>query len=80
MHGLITFEEHSHSSAIATELKLIDGEVKVRKTVRSVFFGTMLTSWLAQRGVESLRVVAFFPSVDVQRDLLMLIGGLRKLK
>ena len=49
--GMLTLKENEARSAIVPELAPAQGELVVRKTVPSAFFGTMLTAWLAQRGV-----------------------------
>ncbi|CAE6877029.1 N-carbamoylsarcosine amidohydrolase [Paraburkholderia domus] len=52
--GLLTLKEHTHNSAIVPQLTPREGELVVRKTVPSAFFGTSLAAWLAQRGVQTL--------------------------
>src|SRR5690606_11994873 len=47
--GMLTLKEASHASAIVPELTPQPGELVVRKTVPSAFFGTGLSAWLAQR-------------------------------
>lgn len=54
--GMLTLKEHSHNSAIVPPLAPRDGELVVRKSVPSAFFGTSLAAWLAHRGVRTLVV------------------------
>ena len=54
--GMLTLKEASHNSAIVPELAPRAGELVVRKTVPSAFFGTSLAAWLTQRGVQKLLV------------------------
>lgn len=54
--GMLTLKEHDRQSAIVDELAPQAGELVVRKTVPSAFFGTSLAAWLAQRGVQTLLV------------------------
>ncbi|QLD53298.1 isochorismatase family protein, partial [Paraburkholderia fungorum] len=44
------------NSAIVSQLTPREGELVVRKTVPSAFFGTSLAAWLTQRGVQTLVV------------------------
>jgi maleamate amidohydrolase len=53
---MLTLKEQAHRSAIVSELALATGELVVRKTVPSAFFGTPLAQWLTQRGVQTLVV------------------------
>ncbi len=52
--GLLSLKEHAHNSAIVPQLTPREGELVVRKTVPSAFFGTSLAAWLALRGVQTL--------------------------
>ena len=48
--GMLTLKEADHNSAIVPQLAPASGELVVRKTVPSAFFGTSLAAWLSQRG------------------------------
>ncbi len=52
--GMLTLKEHDPASAIVAELAPREGELVVRKTVPSAFFGTSLAAWLSHRGVRTL--------------------------
>src|SRR3712207_6047768 len=54
--GMQTLKEHAAISAIVAELAPREGELVVRKTVPSAFFGTALVPWLAQRAIGTLLV------------------------
>jgi maleamate amidohydrolase len=54
--GMLTLKEADHNSAIVPQLAPAAGELVVRKTVPSAFFGTSLAAWLSQRGVQTLLV------------------------
>src|SRR5690606_12498742 len=50
--GLVQLREHNPASAIVDALKPAPGELVVRKTVPSAFFGTALAAWFAERAVQ----------------------------
>jgi maleamate amidohydrolase len=52
--GLLALTEQAGSSAIVPELSPIAGELVVRKTAPSAFFGTALAPWLLAHGVRTL--------------------------
>jgi maleamate amidohydrolase len=54
--ALLGLTETSHLSQIVPELTPIAGELVLRKTHASAFFGTALASWLAGRRVDTLLV------------------------
>jgi maleamate amidohydrolase len=54
--GMQTLKEDAPISAIVPQLTPLDGELVVRKTVPSAFFGTGLTPWLVQHAVETLLI------------------------
>ena len=54
--GMATLTEGHPNSAIVPELTPARGELVVRKTVPSAFFGTQLAPWLSQRAVQTLIV------------------------
>ncbi|QBR01353.1 N-carbamoylsarcosine amidohydrolase [Paraburkholderia pallida] len=68
--GLLTLKEHAHNSAIVPQLTPREGELVVRKTVPSAFFGTSLAAWLAQRGVQTLVVAGAVTSGCVRSSVV----------
>lgn len=68
--GMLTLKEHEHNSAIVPELTPAKGELVVRKTVPSAFFGTSLAAWLAQRGVQTLVVAGAVTSGCVRASVV----------
>ncbi len=68
--GMLTLKEHDHNSAIVDELAPQAGELVVRKTVPSAFFGTSLAAWLAQRGVQTLVVAGAVTSGCVRASVV----------
>jgi len=68
--GLLTLKEHVHNSAIVPQLAPRDGELVVRKTVPSAFFGTSLAAWLAHRGVQTLVVAGAVTSGCVRSSVV----------
>lgn len=68
--GMLTLKEHDRHSAIVDELAPQAGELVVRKTVPSAFFGTPLAAWLAQRGVQTLLVAGAVTSGCVRASVV----------
>ncbi|ABE36141.1 isochorismatase family protein [Paraburkholderia xenovorans LB400] len=68
--GMLTLKERDHNSAIVDELAPQSGEMVVRKTVPSAFFGTSLAAWLAQRGVQTLIVAGAVTSGCVRASVV----------
>ena len=68
--GMLTLTEHSHASAIVPQLQPAAGELVVRKTVPSAFFGTTLAAWLTQRGVSTLLVAGCVTSGCVRASVV----------
>jgi len=68
--GMLTLKEHDTRSAIVPELAPGAGELIVRKTVPSAFFGTGLASWLSQRGVQTLLVTGAVTSGCVRASVV----------
>ncbi len=68
--GMLTLKEHSPHSAIVAELAPAPGEYVVRKSTPSAFFGTMLSAWLAQRGVQTLAVAGCVTSGCVRASVV----------
>ncbi|MFC5355484.1 isochorismatase family protein [Azospirillum himalayense] len=68
--GMQTLTEHATISAIVPELTPVPGELVVRKTVPSAFFGTGLAPWLTQRGVETLLIAGATTSGCVRASVV----------
>lgn len=68
--GMLTLKEHDSASAIVPELAPLAGELVVRKTVPSAFFGTSLAAWLTQRGVQTLVVAGCVTSGCVRASVV----------
>ncbi|WP_028217023.1 isochorismatase family protein [Paraburkholderia oxyphila] len=54
--GLLALTEHAPASAIVDALAPVAGELVVRKTTPSAFFGTALAAWLTAHGVGTLAI------------------------
>jgi maleamate amidohydrolase len=68
--GMLTLKEDGPTSAIVPELTPAAGELVVRKTVPSAFFGTSLAQWLTQRGVQTLLVAGAVTSGCVRASVV----------
>src|SRR5207253_10067588 len=68
--GLLTLTETAVASAIVPELTPAAGELIVRKTAPSSFFGTALSSWLVQHGVQTLFVAGVTTSGCVRATVV----------
>lgn len=68
--GMLTLKEDGPASAIVPELAPRAGELVIRKTVPSAFFGTPLAAWLAQRGVQTLVVAGCVTSGCVRASVV----------
>ena len=68
--GLLKLTERSPGSAIIPKLAPASGELVVRKTAPSAFFGTTLAPWLTQRGVETLFVAGVTTSGCVRASVV----------
>lgn len=68
--GMVTLKENLASSAIVPELAPEKGELVVRKTVPSAFFGTSLAPWLTQHGVQTLLVAGAVTSGCVRASVV----------
>lgn len=68
--GMVTLKEDSPASAIVPELAPAKGELVVRKTVPSAFFGTSLAPWLTQHGVQTLLVAGAVTSGCVRASVV----------
>lgn len=68
--GMVTLKETDSASAIVPELTPAKGELVVRKTVPSAFFGTSLAPWLTQHGVQTLLVAGAVTSGCVRASVV----------
>jgi maleamate amidohydrolase len=68
--GMLTLTEHNPNSAIVPELAPRTGELVVRKTVPSAFFGTSLAAWLTQHGVRTILVAGCVTSGCVRASVV----------
>lgn len=68
--GMLTLKEDDPRSAIVQQLAPLPGELVVRKTVPSAFFGTSLAAWLSQRGVQTLVVAGAVTSGCVRASVV----------
>jgi maleamate amidohydrolase len=68
--SLLALKERSESSAIVSQLRPQAGELVVRKTAPSAFFGTSLAAWLVQRGVQTLAVAGATTSGCVRASVV----------
>lgn len=68
--GMLGLKEHDANSAIVPALAPRAGELVVRKTVPSAFFGTSLAAWLSQRGVQTLVVAGAVTSGCVRASVV----------
>ncbi|MFM0064860.1 isochorismatase family protein [Paraburkholderia aspalathi] len=68
--GMATLTEDHPNSAIVPQLTPAKGELVVRKTVPSAFFGTQLAPWLTQRAVQTLLVAGAVTSGCVRASVV----------
>ncbi|ARP86778.1 N-carbamoylsarcosine amidohydrolase [Bordetella genomosp. 9] len=68
--GMLTLKEHDPASAVVDVLAPRAGELVVRKTLPSAFFGTGLAPWLTQRGVRTLVVAGCTTSGCVRASVV----------
>jgi maleamate amidohydrolase len=68
--SLLALKEDSPGSAIVAELTPRPGELVVRKTLPSAFFGTTLAAWLAQRGVKTVVIAGATTSGCVRASVV----------
>lgn len=68
--SLLALTEASPASAVVDDLAPEPGELVVRKTVPSAFFGTGLTPWLVERGVRTLIVAGAVTSGCVRASVV----------
>lgn len=67
---VLRLTEHSEGSQIVSQLQPIEGELVVRKTNPSAFFGTALAGWLSQRGVQTLLIAGCTTSGCVRASVV----------
>ena len=67
---LLTLREHAPESQIVSQLQPISGELVLRKTNPSAFFGTPLAAWFAQRGVQTLLIAGCTTSGCVRASVV----------
>lgn len=68
--GMQTLVETGKTSQIVPELAPVKGEMVVRKTLPSAFFGTNLAAWLTQRSVQTLLVAGCTTSGCVRASVV----------
>ncbi|MCA1399510.1 isochorismatase family protein [Bradyrhizobium sp. BRP56] len=68
--GLLSLTETDVRSAIVPQLAPQDGELVVRKTVPSAFFGTSLAAWFTQHSVRTLLVAGCVTSGCVRASVV----------
>jgi maleamate amidohydrolase len=68
--GMLGLKEKLAASHIVESLAPVAGELVVRKTVPSAFFGTQLAPWLTQRGVQTLLVAGAVTSGCVRASVV----------
>lgn len=68
--SMLRLKEGLASSQIVDVLAPLPGELVVRKNVPSAFFGTILTAWLTQRGVQTLLVAGAVTSGCVRASVV----------
>jgi maleamate amidohydrolase len=68
--GMLTLKEHDPASAIVDALAPRQGELIVRKTLPSAFFGTGLAPWLTRHGVRTLVVAGCTTSGCVRASVV----------
>jgi maleamate amidohydrolase len=67
---ILSLREESAGSQFVPQLQPIDGELVIRKTNPSAFFGTTLASWLALRGVQTLLIAGCTTSGCVRASVV----------
>lgn len=68
--GMLSLTEAAPASAIVRSLAPVPGELVVRKTVPSAFFGTGLVPWLTQKRVETLLIAGCTTSGCVRASVV----------
>lgn len=78
--GLLALKEDAAASAVVPQLAPREGELVVRKTTPSAFYGTMLAQWLTLRGVQTLLVAGATTSGCVRASVVdAMCAGFRPL-
>ncbi len=72
--SLATLTEDAACSQVVDELQPLPGELIVRKTQPSAFFGNSLAAWLSHRGVDTLLVVGCTTSGCVRATVVDAMG------
>lgn len=67
---LLALREHAPESQIVSQLEPVRGELVLRKTNPSAFFGTSLAAWLSQRGVKTLLIAGCTTSGCVRASVV----------
>ena len=68
--SMLTLTEDAPTSHIVPELTPAKGELVVRKTVPSAFFGTGLAAWLTERGVRTLAIAGAVTSGCIRASVI----------
>ncbi len=68
--GMLGLKERRPESAIVKQLTPASGELVVRKTVPSAFFGTTLAPWLAQKGLGTVLIAGCTTSGCVRASVV----------
>lgn len=67
---LLNLREHAPESQIVSQLEPMSGELVLRKTNPSAFFGTPLAAWFSQRGVQTLLIAGCTTSGCVRASVV----------
>lgn len=67
---ILALREDAQESQIVAQLQPRSGELVLRKTNPSAFFGTSLAAWLAQRGVQTLLIAGCTTSGCVRASVV----------
>lgn len=68
--NIVSLLEDAPGSQFVPELQPVKGELVIRKTYPSAFFGTTLASWLTQRGVQTLLIAGCTTSGCVRASVV----------
>lgn len=68
--SIVSLLEDAEGSQIVPELQPVNGELVIRKTYPSAFFGTTLASWLTQRGIQTLLIAGCTTSGCVRASVV----------
>lgn len=67
---ILSLRDHAQESQIVPQLQPSSGELVLRKTNPSAFFGTSLAAWLSQRGVQTLLIAGCTTSGCVRASVV----------